>query len=455
MILAAGTTGTILATVAAFLAIVLLLVTLLLFVKQKLSPSGPVTITINGEKKIEVGSGSTLLTTLGDQKIFLPSACGGGGSCVQCECHVIDGGGEALPTETPHFTKKELKSGIRLACQVKVKQDMNITIPEEVFGIKKWDATVVRNYNVASFIKEFVVEIPEDMGYKAGGYIQIEIPPCEVKFADMDITAHPEEHDTPDKFKAEWDKFKLRPLVMKNSEVVERAYSMASYPAEGREIMLNVRIATPPFDRAKGGWMDVNPGVASSYIFNLKKGDKCVISGPYGEFFINESEAEMLYVGGGAGMAPMRSHLYHLFRTLKTGRKVTYWYGGRSKAELFYIEHFRALEKDFPNFKFYIALSDPLEADNWKVKKDINDTEGDGFVGFIHNSVIENYLNHHESPEDLELYFCGPPLMNNAVQKMGEDFGIADENIRFDDFGFTKTRERKLLGAILRMDHFN
>jgi len=435
MILAAGTTGTILATVAAFLAIVLLLVTLLLFVKQKLSPSGPVTITINGEKKIEVGSGSTLLTTLGDQKIFLPSACGGGGSCVQCECHVIDGGGEALPTETPHFTKKELKSGIRLACQVKVKQDMNITIPEEVFGIKKWDATVVRNYNVASFIKEFVVEIPEDMGYKAGGYIQIEIPPCEVKFADMDITAHPEEHDTPDKFKAEWDKFKLRPLVMKNTEVIERAYSMASYPAEGREIMLNVRIATPPFDRAKGGWMDVNPGIASSYIFNLKKGDKCVISGPYGEFFINESEAEMLYVGGGAGMAPMRSHLYHLFRTLKTGRKVTYWYGGRSKAELFYIEHFRALEKDFPNFKFYIALSDPLETDNWKVKKDINDTEGDGFVGFIHNSVIENYLNHHESPEDLELYFCGPPLMNNAVQKMGEDFGIADENIRFDDFG--------------------
>jgi len=435
MILAAGTTGTIIATVAAFLLVTLLLVTLLLFVKQKLSPSGPVTITINGEKKIIVGSGSTLLTTLGNEKIFLPSACGGGGSCVQCECHVLEGGGEALPTETPHFTKKELKSGIRLACQVKVKQDMNITIPEEVFGIKKWDATVVRNYNVASFIKEFVVEIPADMGYKAGGYIQIEIPSCEVKFADMDITAHPEEHDTPDKFKAEWDKFKLRPLVMKNTETVERAYSMASYPAEGREIMLNVRIATPPFDRAKGGWMDVNPGVASSYIFSLKKGDKCVISGPYGEFFINESEAEMLYVGGGAGMAPMRSHLYHLFRTLKTGRKVTYWYGGRSKAELFYIEHFRALEKDFPNFKFFIALSDPLDVDNWKVKKDINDAEGDGFVGFIHNCVIENYLSDHESPEDMELYFCGPPLMNNAVQKMGEDFGLADENIRFDDFG--------------------
>ncbi|WP_339659764.1 NADH:ubiquinone reductase (Na(+)-transporting) subunit F [uncultured Polaribacter sp.] len=435
MILAAGTTGTIIATVTAFLLITLILVALLLFVKQKLSPSGPVTITINGEKKIQVGSGSSLLTTLGNEKIFLPSACGGGGSCIQCECHVLDGGGEALPTEVPHFTKKELKAGIRLACQVKVKQDMNITIPEEVFGIKKWDAVVVRNYNVASFIKEFVVEIPEDMGYKAGGYIQIEIPPCEVKFADMDITAHPEEHETPDKFYAEWEKFKLRPLVMKNSETVERAYSMASYPAEGREIMLNVRIATPPFDRAKGGWMDVNPGVASSYIFNLKKGDKCVISGPYGEFFINESEAEMLYVGGGAGMAPMRSHLYHLFRTLKTGRKVSYWYGGRSKAELFYIEHFRALERDFPNFKFFIALSDPLESDNWKVKKDINDEAGDGFVGFIHNCVIENYLSLHESPEDLELYFCGPPLMNNAVQKMGEDFGLSDENIRFDDFG--------------------
>ena len=435
MILAASTLGTIAATVAAFLVITLLLVALLLFVKQKLSPSGPVKITINGERTIEVASGASLLTTLGAEKIFLPSACGGGGTCVQCECHVNSGGGEALPTETPHFTRKELAHGIRLSCQVKVKQDMDISIPEEIFGIKKWDAVVVRNYNVATFIKEFVVEIPQDMGYKAGGYIQIEIPACEIKFSDMDVTAHPEEHDTPDKFKPEWDKFKLWPLVMKNTETVERAYSMASFPAEGREIMLNVRIATPPFDREKGGWMDVNPGIASSYIFNLKKGDKCVISGPYGEFFINDSEAEMLYVGGGAGMAPMRSHLYHLFRTLKTGRTVTYWYGGRSKAELFYIEHFRALERDFPNFKFFIALSDPAEADNWTKKKDVNDTEGDGFVGFIHNCVIENYLNHHESPEDLELYFCGPPLMNNAVQKMGEDFGLADENIRFDDFG--------------------
>ncbi|MDY2587030.1 NADH:ubiquinone reductase (Na(+)-transporting) subunit F [Winogradskyella aquimaris] len=435
MILAASTIGTIIATVGAFLLVTLLLVALLLVVKQKLSPSGPVKITINGEKEIEVASGGTLLSTLGNNKIFLPSACGGGGTCIQCECHVLEGGGEALPTETPHFSRKELQHGARLACQVKVKQDMEITIPEEVFGIKKWEATVVRNYNVASFIKEFVVEIPEDMNYKAGGYIQIEIPPCEIKYSDIDITAHPEEHETPDKFQAEWDKFGLWPLVMKNNETVERAYSMASYPAEGREIMLNVRIATPPWDRSKNQWMNVNPGVASSYIFAQKPGDKVIISGPYGEFFINESDSEMLYVGGGAGMAPMRSHLYHLFKTVKTGRKVTYWYGGRSKRELFYIEHFRELERDFPNFKFYMALSEPLEEDNWKVKKDINDEEGDGFVGFIHNCVIDNYLKHHEAPEDIELYFCGPPLMNQAVQKMGEDFGIPDEHIRFDDFG--------------------
>jgi len=425
----------ILASVIVFLVLILLLVLVLLTAKAKLSPSGPVTINVNDEKDMEVSSGSTLLSTLGENKLFLPSACGGGGTCIQCKCIVKEGGGAILPTEEPHFTKKEIAEGWRLGCQVKVKQDMEIEIPEEIFGIKKWDATVVSNYNVASFIKEFVVEIPEDMDYKAGGYIQIEVPPCEVKFEDMDIEAHPEEHPgEPDKFQKEWDNFKLWPLVMKNNETVERAYSMASYPAEGRRIMLNVRIATPPFDRDKGDWMDVNPGVASSYIFNLKEGDKCVISGPYGEFFINESEAEMLYVGGGAGMAPMRSHLYHLFRTLKTGRKVTYWYGGRSKRELFYIDHFRALEKDFPNFKFYMALSEPLEEDNWKVKKDLDD-EGDGFVGFIHQCVIDHYLSKHEEPEEIELYFCGPPLMNQAVQKMGEDYGIPDENIRFDDFG--------------------
>ncbi|MCD8518834.1 MAG: NADH:ubiquinone reductase (Na(+)-transporting) subunit F [Flavobacterium sp.] len=422
-------------SILAFLALILLMVFMLLYAKSKLVNSGAVKIKINGENEIEVGGGSTLLTTLGNNKIFLPSACGGGGSCLQCKCKVLEGGGEPLPTEIPNFSRKELADGWRLGCQVKVKQDMVIEVPEEIFGIKKFEAKVYSNYNVASFIKEFIVELPEDMHYEAGGYIQIEIPKCEVKFSDMDITAHPEEHPgEPDKFKAEWDKFKLWPLVMKNNELVERAYSMASYPAEGRKIMLNVRIATPPFDRATNDWMKVNPGVASSYVFSRKAGDPVVVSGPYGEFFINESEAEMLYVGGGAGMAPMRSHLYHLFRTVKTGRKVTYWYGGRSKRELFYTDHFRALEKDFPNFKFYLALSEPQPEDNWKVKDGI-DGEGDGFVGFIHNVVIDNYLSKHDNPEDIELYFCGPPMMNKAVQKMGEDFGLDPENIRFDDFG--------------------
>lgn len=425
----------IIASVIVFLVLILVLVAVLLGAKARLVPSGPVNININNERDLEVSSGSTLLSTLGAEKVFLPSACGGGGTCAECKCIVAEGGGSILPTEEPHFTRKEIADGWRLGCQVKVKQNMKITIPEEVFGIKKWQATVVSNYNVASFIKEFVVEIPEDMDYKAGGYIQIEIPKCEVKYSEMDIEAHPEEHPgEPDKFKLEWDKFNLWPLVMRNPETVERAYSMASYPAEGRRIMLNVRVATPPWDRAKNDWMAVNPGIASSYIFNQKKGDKVTISGPYGEFFINNSDAEMLYVGGGAGMAPMRSHLYHLFRTLKTDRKVTYWYGGRSKRELFYTEHFRALERDFPNFKFYIALSEPLEEDNWKVKDGI-DGDGDGFVGFIHQVVIDNYLNHHDEPEDIEFYFCGPPLMNKAVEKMAEDFGVPPENVRFDDFG--------------------
>lgn len=425
----------IVASIVVFLAITFLLVGMLLGVKARLMPSGPVKLFINGEKDVEVSSGSTLLSTLGDNKIFLPSACGGGGTCIQCKCIVKEGGGEILPTEAPHFSRKEIAEGWRLGCQVKVKQDMVIEVPEEVFGIKKFQAKVVRNWNVASFIKEFVVEIPEEMHYEAGGYIQIEVPACEVDYKDIDISAHPEEHpEDINKFQLEWDKFKLWDLKMKNPELVERAYSMASFPAEGKEIMLNVRIATPPFDRAKNGWADVNPGVASSYIFSLKAGDPVTISGPYGEFFINHSEAEMLYVGGGAGMAPMRSHLYHLFRTLKTGRKVTFWYGGRSKRELFYTEHFRALERDFPNFKFYIALSEPLEEDNWKVKDGL-DGEGDGFIGFVHQVVIDNYLDDHESPEDIEVYFCGPPLMNQAVEKMAEDFGVPDENVRFDDFG--------------------
>lgn len=426
----------IVASILFSLILILILVTVLLVAKAKLLPSGKVKLLINGQKEIEVETGATLLSTLSNEKIFLPSACGGGGTCLQCECHVLKGGGEPLPTEVPNFTRKELAAGARLGCQVKVKEDMEITIPEEIFGIKKFEATVVSNYNVASFIKEFVVELPEDMDYKAGGYIQIEIPSTEVEYKNMDITAHPDEHPgEPEKFKLEWDKFDLWPLKMKNTENVERAYSMASYPAEGRNIMLNVRIATPPWDRAKNGWMTVNPGIASSYIFDRKPGDKVIVSGPYGEFFINESDAEMLYVGGGAGMAPMRSHLYHLFKTLKTGRKVTYWYGGRSKRELFYLEHFEELQNEFPNFKYYVVLSEPLEEDNWTVKKDIDDEKGDGFLGFVHQAVIDEYLSKHETPEDIELYFCGPPMMNNAVQKMGEDFGIPDENIRFDDFG--------------------
>jgi Na+-transporting NADH:ubiquinone oxidoreductase subunit F len=424
-------------TIAVFGVVVLLLVAVLLFAKTKLSPSGKIKIDINnGEKVLEVDGGGTLLSTLGSSGIFLPSACGGGGTCVQCLCHVHEGGGNILPTETPHFSRKEIANNMRLGCQVKVKEDMKIEVEEEVLGIKEWTAKVVSNYNVATFIKEFIVEIPEDMDYKAGGYIQIKIPKCEVKYSDMDVSAHPLDHPGEmDKFKSDWEKFGLWSLVMKNDEEVVRAYSMASYPAEGRRIMLNVRVASPPWDRKNNAWMKVNPGIASSYIFNLKEGDDAIISGPYGEFFINDSEAEMLYVGGGAGMAPMRSHLYELFRTIKTGRKVTYWYGGRSKAELFYIHYFRDLEKDFPNFKFYLVLSDALESDKWVEKKDTDDENGDGFVGFVHQAVIDQYLSKHEAPEDIEFYFCGPPMMNVAVQNMCDDWGVPEENVRFDDFG--------------------
>ena len=427
---------TIVSSIAIFLVVIMALVSILLFAKAKLMPSGTVKITINGEKEIEVGGGGTLHNTLSNNGIFLPSACGGGGTCIQCTCQVHSGGGSILPTEEPHFSRKEVEQNYRLGCQVKVKEDMQIDIPEEVFGVKKWEATVVSNYNVASFIKEFIVEVPEDMPYEAGGYIQIEIPNCEIPYSDIDITAHPKEHPgEPEKFKIEWDKFNLWPLKMKNDDDVTRAYSMASYPADGRNIMLNVRVATPPWDRAKNDWADVNPGVASTYIFSRKAGDKVTISGPYGEFFINHSEAEMLYIGGGAGMAPMRSHLYELFKTLQTGRKVSYWYGGRSKRELFYLDHFYSLEKEFTNFKFHLVLSEPLPEDNWKEKKDLDDTEGDGFIGFVHQAVIDNYLSKHDAPEDIELYFCGPPLMNQAVIKMADDWGIPDENVRFDDFG--------------------
>jgi Na+-transporting NADH:ubiquinone oxidoreductase subunit F len=431
-------TQLIIIAIAVFFVVVLTLTSVLLFAKAKLMPSGKIKITINGDRELEVNGGDTLLNTLSSQGIFLPSACGGGGTCVQCVCQVHSGGGSILPTEVPTFTRKEIATNHRLGCQVKVKENMEVEVEEEILGIKEFQAKVVSNYNVATYIKEFIVEVPEDMDYKAGGYIQIKVPACTIKWADMDIKAHPQDHPgEPDKFEKDWAEggYAVRDLVMKNDEEVIRAYSMASYPAEGRKIMLNVRVAAPPWDRAKNSWMDVNPGVVSSYIFNQKVGDEVTISGPYGEFFINDSDAEMLYVGGGAGMAPMRSHLYELFKTLKTGRTVTYWYGGRSRAELFYIHYFRDLEKEFPNFKFFLVLSDALESDNWTNKKDVNDPNGDGFTGFVHQVVIDEYLNKHEAPEDIELYFCGPPMMNVCVQKMGEDFGIPDENIRFDDFG--------------------
>jgi Na+-transporting NADH:ubiquinone oxidoreductase subunit F len=314
----------------------------------------------------------------------------------------------------------------RLACQVKVRQDMEIHIPEEIFGIKKWECEVVSNYNVSTFIKEFVVELPdgETLDFESGGYIQIDVPKIEVDFSKFDITSHPKMGKKSDVFKDEWDKFNLWSLKMVNKEEQFRAYSMANHPAEGNIVMLNIRIATPPWDRAANGWMKLNPGVCSSYVFGLKQGDKATISGPYGEFFIKPTEKEMIYIGGGAGMAPLRSHIFHLFHTLKSNRKVSYWYGGRSLRELFYIDDFRNIEKEFPNFSFHIALSEPMPEDNWT-----------GFTGFIHNVVLENYLKNHPEPEDIEYYLCGPPLMLSAVQTMLSNMGVPDENVAFDDFG--------------------
>jgi Na+-transporting NADH:ubiquinone oxidoreductase subunit F len=313
---------------------------------------------------------------------------------------------------------------------------MNIEIPEEIFGIKKWECEVISNYSVATFIKAFTVKLPEgeNLDFEAGGYIQIDVPEVEVDFKDFDISPEPNDPAGPDKFKTEWDKYDLWSLKMKNDEECFRAYSMANHPAEGNIVMLTIRIATPPWDRAKNGWMDVNPGICSSYVFSLKEGDKVTISGPYGEFFIKDTDAEMVYIGGGAGMAPMRSHLFHLFHTLKTDRKVTYYYGGRSRRELFYEEDFRQIEREFPNFKFHLVLSEPAPEDNWKEKKSLDD-EGDGFLGFVHNAVIEHHLKPHEAPEDIEFYFCGPPMMNQAVLKMCDDWGVPPENVAFDDFG--------------------
>ncbi len=407
----------ILISVGVFLFVILLLVAMLLYARYKLTPQGDVQLKVN-DKEFTVSPGTTLLNTLSANDIFLPSACGGGGTCGMCSCQVLEGGGSILPTETGFFTRKEQQQQWRLGCQVKLREDMTIQIPEEVMGIKKWECEVVSNHNVATFIKEFVVKLPEGekLNFKSGGYIQIDVPKLEVDFKT--------EVDVEDEYRDEWDKFNMWDLNMKNPEETYRAYSMANHPAEGNIVMLNIRIATPPWDVSHGRFKNVNPGICSSYIFSRKPGDKVTISGPYGEFFIKDTKNEMIYVGGGAGMAPMRSHIFHLFHTLKTGRKVSYWYGARSKREIFYEDHFRSIEKDFPNFTFNIALSEPAEEDKWE-----------GPVGFIHQVLYDNYLRYHEEPEEIEYYMCGPPMMNSAVSNLLYDMGVPDEMIDFDDFG--------------------
>ena len=410
-------TTIILISVAVFLLLTLLLVIVLLVAKSKLVPSGNVKLTINGEKEAEVPIGGTLLNTLQSENIYLSSACGGSGSCGQCRCRVVEGGGEILPTEKGFFSRKEQSEHWRLACQTKVKEDMQVIVPEEVFGVKEWECEVISNRNVSTFIKEFVVKLPEGevMNFKSGSYAQITIPPYDIKYSDYDID---------EKFRGDWDHFDMWSLTCKNDTETIRAYSMANYPAEGNIITLNVRIATPPMDRATHKWMNVSPGISSSYIFSLKPGDKVRMSGPYGDFHIQDTDAEMLYIGGGAGMAPLRAQILHLFRTLHTGRKVSYWYGARSKKEIFYEEDFREIEKQFPNFSFHIALSDPQPEDNWT-----------GYTGFIHQVILDNYLKDHEAPEDIEYYMCGPGPMANAVKAMLENLGVERSQLFFDDFG--------------------
>lgn len=406
-----------LASIAVFMAVILTLVMVLLYARRKLTPQGDVNININEEKDIVAEPGSTLLATLSANDIFLPSACGGGGTCAMCKCQVFDGAGDILPTEKGYFTRKEILNKWRLGCQVKVRNDLKIAIPEEIFGIKKWECEVVSNKNVATFIKETVVKLPEGefLEFKSGGYIQVDVPKCEIDFKDIYVE---------DDYKDEWDKFGMWDLRMKNHEPVFRAYSMANHPAEGNIIMLNVRIATPPWDAKKNKFKNVNPGICSSYIFSRKPGDKITISGPYGEFFIKENKKEMMFIGGGAGMAPMRSHIFHLFHTEKTDRKTTFWYGGRSLRELFYIDEFEKIDKVFSNFSFHVGLSEPKPEDNW-----------DGYKGFIHQIILDNYLNEHPEPEEIDYYLCGPPQMNDAVFKMLDELGVPDENIAFDDFG--------------------
>ena len=406
---------TIISSVLIFSLIILFLVILINIAVKKLLPQGDAKILINGDDKKSpiVKPGGSLLSSLAGDNIFIPSACGGGGTCSQCKCQVLSGGGDILPTEISHFSRSEIQDDYRLACQVKVKSDMEIKIPDEIFSIKKWECTVRSNDNVATFIKELVLELPdgEILDFQSGGYIQIDVPEYKLQYSEFDIEKE---------YHGDWDKFKMWDLVAKNDNPEEfRAYSMANHPAEGNIVMLNVRIAHPPPHQ----W-DAPPGIASSYIFNLKPGDKVTISGPYGEFFIKDNDREMVYIGGGAGMAPLRSHLFHLFHTLKTGRKVSYWYGARSKREMFYDDQFKAIEKKFPNFSYNVALSDPIEDDNWK-----------GYTGFIHQVVLDNYLSKHEDPTEVEYYMCGPPVMNTAAKGMLYDLGVEDEMIDFDDFG--------------------
>ncbi len=395
-----------------FTAIVLILVGVILFAKSKLVASGTVDVLINGEKTVKIPVGSKLLGGLADNELFIPSACGGGGSCGQCRVKVHSGGGGLLPTEEGHINKRESRDGERLSCQVSVKQDMKITVPEDVFGVKKWECTVRSNDNKATFIKELVLEIPdgESVPFRAGGYIQIEAPAHEVHYKDYDI---------PKEYHEDWDNFNLWRYTSKVDEPVLRAYSMANYPEEFGIIMLNVRIATPPPRNP-----DVKPGEMSSFIWSLKAGDKVTISGPYGEFFAKDTDAEMVFVGGGAGMAPMRSHIFDQFKRLATKRKVTFWYGARSMREAFYSEEFDAIAEEFPNFEWHLALSDPQPEDNWT-----------GMTGFIHQVLYDNYLNEHAAPEDCEFYMCGPPMMNAAVINMLHELGVEDENILLDDFG--------------------
>jgi Na+-transporting NADH:ubiquinone oxidoreductase subunit F len=419
--------------VVMFTVVVVALVLVLMVAKARLVNSEDVTININDDPDLSftAASGTTLLQMLSAQKLFIPSACGGKGTCGVCKVHVHEGGGAMLPTERGHITRGEEREGCRLSCQLKVKGDMKIELEAELFSIKKWQCTVRSNHNVATFIKELVLELPdgESVPFRAGGYIQIEAPVHEVHYKDFIVE---------DEYREDWDTFKLWQFVSTVSEPVTRAYSMANYPEEFGIIMLNVRVASPPWDRRKNGYMDVPPGKMSSFIFGQTPGDKVTISGPYGEFFAKDTGNEMVFIGGGAGMAPMRSHIFDQFHRIHTKRKVTYWYGARSFREAFYVEDFDNIQKDNPNFEWHIALSNVIPEDDWDnpespARKMLGSKKG--YTGFIHQVLLDNYLNDHPSPEDCEYYLCGPPMMNAAVLKMLDDLGVEPENILLDDFG--------------------